>query len=513
MKEWVDTSVSVRTDPQKLLLGLGLLPLVGIAVFGVSALAYGARGWQLPMLGLAIFTALLFTVPAILDRARPPSRRHLMLTLISLAHGIYFVAPVFTKYLLEDPRATVIDVSVGDVLPGSLLTAQLAVFVGFLVMLVGYALPVGRSVARLFPEPRHEWPDRTAIGVALIGLPVGWIVYLASFFGLISGAAGTAAFDLLAQFPITAIILLGLVYMRSRSRSALLLMLVLIPITMFFGFFTGSKGRFLEPLIMLGLAYVVVERRVRPSWLLAGFAAVVLFYPAAEFYRNVLTEGLRRGAADMVRDPAGVLRNIAEFAAGYGVREWLVDGFSATLNRFDGLGILALIMQITPEHVPYQGGWTIGYIFLFWIPRAIWEGKPSITIGQWIQETYTIGAGATETSVGCTWFGELYLNFGWLGIVLGMILLGVVFRVLHEALFARRPILPGVVAGTLMINVTARGLGGALLGITGIFWVLAPLVVLHGSARLLGATVPRPSAGRARLPSLATDPPRSPASA
>lgn len=513
MKEWIDTGVSVRTDPQKLLLGLGLLPLVGIAVFGVSALAYGARGWQLPMLGLGISTALLFTVPAILDRARPPSRRHLMLTLISLAHGIYFVAPVFTKYLLEDPRATVIDVSVGDVLPRSLLTAQLAVFVGFLVMLASYALPVGRSVARLFPEPRHEWSDRTAIGVALIGLPVGWIVYLASFFGLISAMAGTAAFDLLAQFPITAIILLGVVYMRSRSRSALLLMLVLIPITMFFGFFSGSKGRFLEPLIMLGLAYVVVERRVRMSWVLAGFVAVVLFYPAAEFYRNVLTEG--RGAADMVRDPAGVLRNIAEFAAGYGAREWLVDGLSATLLRFDGLGILALIMQTTPEHVPYQGGWTIGYIFLFWIPRAIWEGKPDITIGQWIQKTYTIGAGATETSVGCTWFGEFYLNFGWLGIVFGMILLGVVFRVLHEVLFTRRPILPSIVAGTLMINLTARGLGGSLLGFTGIFWALAPLVVLHGSVRLLGATVPRPSAGQARLrqPSLAADPPKSTASA
>ncbi len=513
MREWVDTSASVRTDPKKLMLGLGLLPLLGISVFGVSALAYGARGWQLWLLAFAVVTGLVALVPLMFDQARPPARRHLLLTLIALAHGVYFVAPVFTMYLLQDPRVAVIPIGPGDILPSILPIAQLAVLVGFVAMLTGYALPLGRSLAGLLPEPRHEWPDRTAIRVALLGLPVGWAVFFAAFFGLIPFAAGTSVFLPIVQFPITAIILLGLVYLRSRSRTAFLLLVVLVPITMFFNFFSGSKGAFFAPLVMLVLAYIVIERRVRVRWMLGGFLAAALFYPAADFYRNVL-RGTENTVA-MLSDPAGVLRAIADFASGYSVRQWLVDGIGATLSRFDYLGVLALIMQRTPEHVPYQGGWTIGYIFLFPIPRAIWPDKPDLSIGRWVAENYTLGAGMTDTSVGSTWVGELYLNFGWLGIGFGMVVLGVLFRVLNESLFGRAPILPTIVAGITMVNLAARGLGGTLLGLTGIFWSLAPLAILHGVVRFLGGTVPRPSSARRSRwgdPPVVRESPKSPAS-
>lgn len=516
MKEWIDTSSPARTDPQKLLFGLGLLPVVGVLIFAVSALVYQVSGTQLRMLGLAVATGLLILVPVMLDRARPASRRHVMLSLMSLAYGVRFVSPIFTRYLLEDPRAPAVHLGVGDVFLSNLLAAQGAALVGFVALLTGYALPVGRGLAGLFPEPRHEWPDRTAIRVAVIGLPLGWAFYFASILGIIPSSVGTGVFEPLTTFPITAITLLVLVYLRSRSRAALLLLAVLIPITMFFNFFSGSKGKFLAPFIMVVLSFIVIERRVRVSWVAAGFAVVSLLYPASEFYRNVLRESLTRPIADMMRDPGGVFLAIAHFASSYGLREWVVDGVGATLNRFDGLGILALIMRTTPAEVPFQGGWTIGYIFLFWIPRAVWPDKPPLSIGRWITENYTVGGGESGTSTGCTWLGEFYLNFGWLGIVFGMIVLGILFRVLHELLFARRPILPSLVAGISMINMTARGMGGGLLGLTTVFWAMAPLLVLHGIVRLLGATVPR-RPGRAsagpREAAVAADPPQSPASA
>jgi hypothetical protein len=495
MKEWIDSTPG-RTDPRRLMLGLGLLPLAGIAIFAVGMLGYRPRGPQLWMLVLAIVTLLITAVPAMLDRARPMARRHLLLSLIILTHSIFFVAPVFMNYLLEDHPTRPIDIGMGYLEPSSLVRALLAVDLGLLAMLAGYALPVGRGLARMLPQPRHEWSDRGTILAACIGIPVGWIVLLAGIFGVIPPAAGTAVFDPIIGMTVLGIGMLALVYIRSSSRVAWTLMLVIIPITMGFNFFTGSKGKFFAPIIMLGLTYVMVERRIRLSWLLAGFAAVVLVYPAAQFYRDVLTEGLTRGTAAMLRDPAGVLRAITDFASNYGVRDWLVDGVGATLNRFDGLSILALIMQATPDVVPYQGGWTIGLIFLFWIPRAIWPDKPVLSVGRWINDTYTLGAGL-ETSVGSTWIGEFYLNFGWLGVFFGMLGLGILYRVLHEALLAHKPIVPTLLAGVSIVQTTAIQLGGNLLAITGIFWSVVQISVLHALVRFFGLTVVRgPEAAR-----------------
>ena len=68
----------------------------------------------------------------------------------------------------------------------------------------------------------------------------------------------------------------------------------------------------------------------------------------------------------------------------------------------------------------------IGYAF---IPRFIWPEKPIIAKGAWyawrIGQANITPTGAYTNSVNMTVAGELYLNFGWLGVLLGCLSFGI----------------------------------------------------------------------------------------
>jgi len=248
---------------------------------------------------------------------------------------------------------------------------------------------------------------------------------------------------------------------------------------------------------MVFLAYLFYERRIRKSWVIAGIALVTLFYPASEFYRNVLTRSMTVRVLDMIRDPGTVVKDMADFASNYEAGEWVEQGLLSTANRFDGIAILAVILSKTPEEVPFQGGWTIGYAFLSFVPRLVWPDKPMVTTGRWVTDNYTLAAGL-ETATGSTWIGELYFNFGWLGIGFGMIFVGIIFRTMHEFLFRLGGTIPLLLAAVMLMNDTVRNIGGDLLTLlAGVVFTALIVGSMHVAVRFLGGVVP---AGRIAEP-------------
>jgi oligosaccharide repeat unit polymerase len=70
------------------------------------------------------------------------------------------------------------------------------------------------------------------------------------------------------------------------------------------------------------------------------------------------------------------------------------------------------------------------------IPRPLWPGKPIVgDFGLWFSRLYLDLA--SLTSNGPTVFGDLYRNFGFLGIPFGLFILGLAFRVIYESLIVR----------------------------------------------------------------------------
>ncbi len=480
---------------------LGALPFIGLLTF-VLGVGFGVSGGDIPILGLAIITIVFCLVPVILDQARPAPQRHLLLSLFSLAWMMFFAVPVFTRYLGNEPGPDTPLTSLLYATPADIVQGQLAALVALLLVYLSYTLPFARMTGQAIPKMQRDWSNDATLLVAAAILPLGWTVYLGGQFGLIPRWAGSGVLGTFASATYYGVALLGLALVRYRSRAAVIFLAVMIPITMGFNFFTGSKRLFLIAPGMVVMAFMVHNRRIRIRYIAAGFLAVALLYPTAQFYRDVILVENTLSAVQVLRNPSRAVSSIVNYTQTFKFGEYMLQGIKATGNRSSALDILTTIVRDTPDKVPFQGGWSLGYIVLNYVPRFLWHDKPDVTIGQFITDNYTPAVGM-RTFTGPSWVGELYMNFGYLGIIGGMLFCGFYFRILHEWLFWPGATIPALWLGMVAMFATFPTLGGGILALFNFMpFFGVPILVAHWLVNLVvPARLPVPSPGPAVLTS------------
>jgi len=273
----------------------------------------------------------------------------------------------------------------------------------------------------------------------------------------------------------------------------------MIPPLMAMAFFTGSKSLLLQPLMMVAFAHIVVTRRIRAFWIVAGILAIIVIYPIAVFYRNVVAMSNQLSAVEVLTNPARTFGLLSAFTAQTDPTEYLTSGLEATGRRFDAVGITSIILRDTPDRVPFQGGWSIGYVFIAYVPRVLWADKPVTTaLGQFITDNYGPGPHITSHTAP-SWVGEFYMNFGFPGIIVGCLTLGIIFRTVQSYLFHGRPTTPVVLATIVVISGLALSVEKSLVvTLNSITFNVLPIIAAHiGIVALTGP--PR------RLPPAASD--------
>jgi hypothetical protein len=94
------------------------------------------------------------------------------------------------------------------------------------------------------------------------------------------------------------------------------------------------------------------------------------------------------------------------------------------LRQFEPLPVGFILGEVERDGLRY--GETMAYASYAFIPRLLWPDKPSLSKGSWF--TVYLGFSPREpeatTSTGITATGELYWNFGIVGVVLGMLFIG-----------------------------------------------------------------------------------------
>jgi len=186
------------------------------------------------------------------------------------------------------------------------------------------------------------------------------------------------------------------------------------------------------------------------SWklMLTALAFILIIYPGIKNYRNhywssaeqVSTTTKFLGLARSVISPN---ENIQEDLPRY-------KGF---VHRISLVFSFSHVYEQTPDSVPYWKGETYRTLFTGWIPRFIWTSKPKESWGNVFGRRYGIlDKGDESNSLNIPWITEMFANFGTLGVVLGMSLVGLFLGVLETVLNSplARPLEQSIGAAVLL---------------------------------------------------------------
>ncbi len=172
---------------------------------------------------------------------------------------------------------------------------------------------------------------------------------------------------------------------------------------------------------------------------------VVLSLPVYEF-----TSTVRYSDGGFMKKAEALFLTIDGYSKG--ARRGATSATETGVRRISHTWLFAHVVSKSPSAVPFWGGETYKPLITAMIPRAVWPGKPLEVIGGLFGKRYDLLEPTSETSLNLPWHIETYVNFGNIGVVIGMALIGAFLAVLDKLLNApgRRDLEMGIGLGILM---------------------------------------------------------------
>jgi hypothetical protein len=327
---------------------------------------------------------------------------------------------------------------------GQAITAtMIAVAIGVMALLLGGQTRAFPSLERLkqwdlIEDPKHWTWLRIVLAVGTLtmlrGLPLAFLGE-----GL---RQSVVLFE--TMVPSVAFAILFRNYLQGRASTFDKILIVSFTVLRFVGgMASGWLGSSASMAMIAGGVYLSERRRV-PAWAPALLAAYVLFFQVG---KNEYRQRYWFGQQANTTNPVGRLSywfdaSLSEWQKAFAVgdKEAYVGLISQSLMRTSLLTQVANVIERTPDDVPFQKGKTYSYFLVTWIPRFLWPDKPFVSgANQFYQVAYglTREDSLDQVSIAVGSLGEAYMNFGWIGILLIMFLIGVVLSV-YQRLFLSR---------------------------------------------------------------------------
>lgn len=262
--------------------------------------------------------------------------------------------------------------------------------------------------------------------VALLALVI-ILIALGGLSGLIQGAsdrirafAGLNGFFLLQNLLLS--VSLAWFIRLTRGEKKGLSERVLFWLYFLVGIFVcGLQGQKSTIFIIVLSLIIVRHYRVQRVSLIKGAVLGFVMFVSLMAYHLFKQEFLVSGKFSFINDEQGVFLSFVNF---------LAIQFTGNLMQLQTMSVLVDAM---PRLLDWQNGTTLLMIVLILIPSGIFPNKPMTAAGvftgafwpnMWLREGTTLPPGI---------FGELYMNFGTLGVLLGGLLLGVLWGWLYGA--------------------------------------------------------------------------------
>jgi nitrate reductase NapE component len=317
----------------------------------------------------------------------------------------------------------------------------------WVLFVAGYVGNPLRLVASRIPASPRLVSIRSPWSVLVVLLVVGWFARLQLFAnGLyfhtaveVEEAGGATWFiRTFSTLPLVALAFAGAWgYLRGERPQAAVMrkaFWVLFVLEAVYALPTGERGMLVAlSLIFLSVRYYGSGGRVPWKGMLASGLVLLLFvFPFIESYR---------GDGGYQSSPTQHLAKAQERTfSGRGADELLDQGFAAAMQRFNGVTSLVMMSYSDRNWFTREPGETLGWIPFGFVPRAFFPDKadPGLFGNEFGRSHAIIDSRDEITAITPLQNGELYLNFGWLGVLFGMPIVGGLYRLFGDYLRRRR---------------------------------------------------------------------------
>jgi hypothetical protein len=192
------------------------------------------------------------------------------------------------------------------------------------------------------------------------------------------------------------------------------------------------------PLYLMGLAAIAAKQRL-PWRMLALVTCVVIFLqPAKSTIRQEMSRGqVTSGLTDAIVRWVDLASS--DWQKVYSGEKTIYEQLAPTESRSSLLTMTGLILDKTPDRVPFQHGAYYPLLLKNLVPRVLWPEKPSVNVAN---QFFQVNYGLTErehlssVSIACGFEAEGYMNFGWYGVVAIGILVGCILGVYEKIFFS-----------------------------------------------------------------------------
>ena len=214
------------------------------------------------------------------------------------------------------------------------------------------------------------------------------------------------------------------------------------------GIAAGWLGSALTWVIAGLVLYVALRRRIPWVALLLAVFSIMFLQAGKQAFRGVYWESGIQGAS---ATSGGVWERV-QFWFDASAEQWSgalqadapvrsTQATTALLERASLLTQVAHVLEVTPSEVPFQQGSTYTYLLVSLIPRFLWPNKPTVSdANRYYQIAYGLSneRAIKQTSISVGSMAEGYINFGWLGVVVVMLGIGVILRIYDQVFLANR---------------------------------------------------------------------------
>jgi hypothetical protein len=447
---------------------LKLVGSIAIALIALNFYAPGAPTILERAFASAILASIALPVWLWMSGADPTIP---FMPFLTLVFAYYFALPVF---LLEKFAVGLFKPPI----PEHYITIALGYsLVGLYCMFAGYYGPAKWLFGPILPRFNLQWRDLRVVKRLALILGFGGLFasHAVDYFPESLAQIGAFAADL-SMVGICTLVALHLAGKLDRV-TATFLWGFLIPARIAIGLGSGSAASGLIVGIAVAMTFAAVRRSLPWKTIALGTLALFILRPAEAPYR-VATWGGRLADASVI-EKARVFGDIVYriTIAGVVPPQALIDMAGMRLAQFTVFGE---VIADTPAMVPFWEGESLYPILFKPIPRFVMPDKPEEKSGSWFGHHYgLIAQGNTMTSINLPQLVELYGNFGLIGVIAGMFLFGLIFRLLIE-MYVHPGMGLGALVGGVYVSSRLLDIGSATsLTLGAIPWSMLLIALIH----------------------------------